>query len=112
MVDLTLGQDEAVTGGRLRHWVFRMDAVYPFPFVPGMHVLGSLNLALAKNKLTTPVSIVSPSATPTDANTFRIPLSPLDRDIFRIGIGMDIEQLIKAATKKSTNAATDAKQAN
>jgi hypothetical protein len=111
--DLTVGQDESVTGGQLRHWVFRMDAVYPFPFVPGMHILGSVNLALAKNKLTSPVTIQSPSPAPVEngsnINTVRQVVPQLDRDIFRIGVGVDIDQILKALKKKPANSSADAK---
>src|SRR2546426_7657850 len=38
MFDLTLGQNEAVTGGRVRGAVFRFDLFYPLPFDSARYV--------------------------------------------------------------------------
>jgi hypothetical protein len=98
-IDLTFGKDEAVTAGHLKDWLFRIDAVYPLPFYQGFHAFASVYTALTRNRVDPPFS---PFATNTpmtgmnnDANTFRVPLMPLSRDYFRVGVGVDLIQLFK-----------------
>src|SRR5690348_8632269 len=38
IIDITAGQDEAVTKGKLTKVLFRIEGVYPLPFVPGFHI--------------------------------------------------------------------------
>jgi hypothetical protein len=40
----------------------------------------------------------------TDLNTFRFPLKPLDRDYFRLGIGVDLIQVFKKTGQPNKNA--------
>jgi hypothetical protein len=99
IVDVTVGKDEAVTAGRLKHVLFRVEGVYPLPFVPGLHVFGSIYSSFRGNSQGPPFNtftITPPAAgAANDANTFRFPLNPLDRDYFRIGVGVDLIQLLK-----------------
>jgi hypothetical protein len=99
IIDVTVGQDEAVTAGKLHHLLLRIEGVYPLPFVPGFHVFGSIYTAFRGNHQTQPFNTFTVN-TPTDgsandANTFRFPLAPLDRDYFRVGVGVDLIQLLK-----------------
>jgi hypothetical protein len=96
-VDLAIGQDEAITGGRLRGLTFRLEAVYPLPFVKGLHIYGGLYTALARNKSTDPLILLPPSPLLdlNDAKVQIIPVDPLNRDTYRIGIGYDLLQLFK-----------------
>ena len=99
IIDLTFGRDEAVTAGHLDGWLFRIDSVYPLPWVPGLHVFGSIYTKLARNRADqpfTPYTLQKPAdGAATDLNTFRFGLHPLDRDYFRIGVGVDLLQLLK-----------------
>ena len=99
IIDITAGQDEAVTAGKLSRVLFRVEGVYPLPFVPGFHVFGSIYTSFKRNTQEPPFNtftINTPTdGTANDANTFRFPLNPLDRDYFRIGVGVDLIQLLK-----------------
>jgi hypothetical protein len=99
IIDITAGQDEAVTKGKLTKVLFRIEGVYPLPFVPGFHIFGSIYTSFKKNTQEQPFNtflINAPvSGTANDANTFRFPLPSLDRDYFRVGVGVDLIQLLK-----------------
>ena len=102
VIDLTFGQDEAVTAGHLSTWLLRLEAVYPLPFYQGIHIFASAYTALKRNNLTQPYntySILTPAAgMQNDFNTFRFGIQPLDRDYFRVGIGIDLIQVFKKAS--------------
>jgi hypothetical protein len=98
-LDLTFGKDEAVTGGHMSTWLFRLEANYPLPFYQGIHIFASMYTTLSGNALTQPYNSYTIN-TPTtgannDANTFRFGLQPLNRDYFRVGVGLDLVQLFK-----------------
>jgi hypothetical protein len=103
IIDLTVGKDEAVTAGHLSTWIFRMDAVYPLPFKPSIHLFASTYTALKANRATQPFNsyVINTPTTGSnnDSNTFRYALQPLDRDYFRVGIGVDLVQLFKKPEK-------------
>ena len=99
IIDVTAGQDEAVTKGKLTRVLFRVEGVYPLPFVPGFHIFGSIYTSFKGNAPSQPFNTFTVN-TPAngdanDANTFRFPLNPLDRDYFRVGVGVDLIQLLK-----------------
>jgi len=108
IIDMTFGKDEAVTGGHLKGWLFRIEASYPLPFYPGMHVFGSIYTGGKDPKLPpfNAIAIQAPdnnaTITPNDSNTFRFQVPPLNRDYFRIGIGVDLVQLFKKAGQPKT----------
>ncbi len=96
VIDLTVGQDEQITGGRLSRWLFRLDAVYPLPFVPGLHIFGSVYSAFQKNRLSEPLFLPATSTTPiSDPSVFIVNVPQRDRDVYRLGIGVDLLQVIK-----------------
>jgi len=99
IIDVTVGKDEAVTEGKLSHLLFRVEGVYPLPFVPGFHIFGSIYTAFRGNSQQQPFNtftVNSPTnGAANDANTFRFSLAPLDRDYFRVGVGVDLIQLLK-----------------
>jgi hypothetical protein len=109
-IDLTVGQDEQVTGGHLHGWVFRVDANYPLPFAPFAHALVTINSAFDKNQTTFPFI---PPATSTLALA-----SPLvgavavsrfpNKDLYRLGIGFDLLEIKNALTKKTTDTKQEA----
>ena len=99
IIDITAGQDEAVTAGRLKNVLFRVEGVYPLPFVPGLHVFGSIYTSFKGDHLDQPFNAFTVNA-PTngasnDLNTFRFAVPSLNRDYFRLGIGVDLIQVIK-----------------
>ena len=107
IVDFSTGKDDAVTGGHMSTWLFRVEAVYPLPFYQGIHVFGSVYTAMSRHSAK-PIpgdqpfnnyTIQAPTAgTNNDLNTFRFNLRPLSRDYFRIGIGIDLIQVFKKAS--------------
>ena len=95
--DLTFGQDETVTGGRLRDVVFRADAVYPLPFAPGFHIYGSVYSALTKNETRNPI-LLQPAQTPLALDNILLAIQPVpvrNRDYYRIGMGFDLVQFLR-----------------
>lgn len=102
IIDITTGKDEAVTAGHMSTWLLRVEAVYPLPFVPSIHLFASAYTALKGNKESQPFNsytITTPvTGANNDSNTFRFGLQPLDRDYFRIGIGVDLIQLFKKSS--------------
>ncbi len=99
IIDVTAGQDEAVTAGRLKNIIFRIEGVYPLPFVPGLHIFGSIYSSFKGNHADFPLNSFNVN-TPAegarnDLNTFRFGLPPLNRDYFRVGIGIDLIQVFK-----------------
>lgn len=107
IVDWTLGQDEATTGGSLRHWVFRIDGVYPLYFgkdkdAGWLYVFGTFAVRLQRNKSFPSLILKSDtsSAVPSDPNVLLLPLKQPDRDFFRFGVAVGIDKLFsKLATK-------------
>ena len=107
IVDITAGKDEAVTGGKLRNWVFRLDAVYPLPFIPSLHIFGGANLVFARNT-TTPALVLEPPAKflpLSDPNVFVQQVTPQNRDTYRIGLGVDLLEIIKSKLSKQPSGA-------
>jgi hypothetical protein len=102
IIDVTVGKDEAVTGGHMSTWLLRLEAVYPLPFAPSIHLFASTYTALKGNKASQPFNsftINTPLAgANNDSNTFRFGLQPLDRDYFRVGVGVDLIQLFKKSS--------------
>lgn len=95
--DITVGQDESVTGGSPHGMVWRLDAVYPLHFLPSLHVFGSIYGTFQKNQNSRPFQLVQPTNTDTltDANTVRFLVPIQNRDYYRIGLGVDLIQLFK-----------------
>ncbi len=98
-IDLTFGQDEQVTGGHLSKWIFRLDAVYPLPFLLGATVFGSVNTGIQKNHSANPLILPPTSNTAlNDPSVFIVNLDPRNRDFYRIGFGFDLLQLFRKKT--------------
>ena len=101
MLDVTFGQSEAVTGGKLHKFVLGLDGFYVLPFPAEyrfLYLFGS-----AKFKVGGPKSIKTPflldtsssSVKVTDANVFIADPIPSNRDVYRIGFGVDLFELFR-----------------
>jgi len=101
MLDVTFGQNEAVTGGRLHKFVFGLDGFYVLPFPDKyrlLYLFGS-----AKFKVGGPKSIKTPflldtsasSVKVTDPSVFIAEPRPSNRDVYRIGFGVDLFELFR-----------------
>ena len=108
VVDLTVGQDEAITGGMLRHFVGKAEAVFPVPKATSICFFGSASMRLSRNQnlsplILQPATIVTSSPTPPatillpSTSTWILPLTQPNRDFYRIGIGVDLTDLISKA---------------
>jgi hypothetical protein len=98
ILDLTVGQDEQVSGGHLSRWLLRLDVSYPLPFLPGTYAFGGVNSAFKKNQNTDPVFLPGTSTTAiSDPSVFQVKVPLRDRDNYRLGIGVDLLQVITQA---------------
>lgn len=99
MLDVTFGQSEAVTGGKLHKFVVGLDGFYVLPFPSQyrfLYLFGS-----AKFKVGGPKTIKTPflldtsasSVKVTDINVFIADPVPSNRDVYRIGFGVDLFEL-------------------
>lgn len=98
--DVTVGQNETVTGGRLRGAVLRADGSFPIPFSSASYitVFGTAMLKMTRRvRETNPLILAAPNgfvAVPGD-NVFIQPTPTADRDYYRVGIGINIGELIR-----------------
>jgi hypothetical protein len=102
VIDFMVAQDEAITGGKLHNWIFRIDGVHPLTIEKFgyLFLFGSAAIRLRRNA--TDSTLILQGATPTEApvpsaNVLVLPLKQPDRDFFRIGIGFDLMKLFKTA---------------
>lgn len=105
VVDFTLGQDQAITGGYLRGLVFKSDAIFPIPRT-GIYFFASASIRIAPNQnlsplilTATPVSSGGGTSTPgtvtvPSPSVFVLPLKQSDRDFYRIGIAFDLAKIL------------------
>jgi hypothetical protein len=96
VLDLTFGQDESVTKGMLRHVVFKMDGILPIPMGNASYVylFGSAYVRLAKNQDLSPLILQTVSApTLPSPTTIVLPLLIPDRDFYRLGVGLNLNQI-------------------
>lgn len=102
-LDLTFGQSEAVTEGHLHKFVFGIDGFYPLPFKDNddrkfIYLFGTAKFKVGGPKtITTPLILdTAPSSVLiTDPKVFIAAPVQSNRDIFRIGVGVDLIELFK-----------------
>jgi hypothetical protein len=103
MLDVTFGQSEAVTGGRLRKFVVGIDGFYPLPFKDNdkrkfLYLFGSAKFKAGGPKtFSTPfiLDTAASSISITDPKVFIADPTQSNRDVFRIGLGVDLIELFK-----------------
>jgi|ERR1043165_532738 hypothetical protein len=103
MFDVTFGQNEAVTGGRLHKFVVGLDAFYPLPFKDKderkfLYLFGTAKLKAGGPKMITTPFILDTAPSNvliTDPKVFIADPVQSNRDIFRIGVGVDLIELFK-----------------
>jgi hypothetical protein len=110
-VDFTLGQNASVSGGSLKHLIAGVDSIYPLP-VPGLnfiYLFGSTsvrlyNLPPGLSPLILTASPTSGSSTPPaspNPAVLVLPLTQPDRDFYRIGAGINLNNIFKALKPKA-----------
>lgn len=101
MLDLTFGQSEAVTGGRLHKFVFGIDGFYVLPFPDQyrfLYLFGTAKFKVGGPKLSgTPFILATPASSVlvTDPTVFIADPRPTNRDVYRIGFGVDLFELFR-----------------
>lgn len=104
--DVTFGQNEAVTGGRLHKFVVGLDGFYPLPFPDNkrfLYLFGSARLKAGGPKNNDTPFILATAASSvkvTDDTVFIADPTPTNRDTYRIGFGVDLFELFKFAKDK------------
>jgi hypothetical protein len=105
IVDFTIGQDQAITGGYLRRLVFKADAIFPIP-KSGLYFFASAAIRLEPNQdqpplILTATPISNGSAMPAagavsipSPSVFVLPLKQSNRDFYRIGIALDLAKIL------------------
>jgi len=106
VVDFVFGQDASVTGGKMRHWVFKVDAVHPLPVksVSFLYLFGSATFRFTRNTNLAPLVLQSGDVTSLTGNGTNavpntsvviLPFVQPDRDFYRFGAGVDINSVFK-----------------
>jgi hypothetical protein len=108
--DIGIGQDQAITGGFLRQFVLKADAVIPI-LKSGVYFFAASDNRIARNTILSPL-ILSPVTLATNTSTstctassttvcfpsssvFILPYKQQNRDYYRIGIGIDAVKILK-----------------
>jgi len=105
MFDVTFGQNEAVTGGTLHKFVVGLEGFYALPFGERrfLFLFGSAKFKAGGAKTKEAPFILDTaesSVLPTDPKVFLADPTPSNRDTYRLGFGVDLIEVFKAATKK------------
>ncbi len=117
IVDFLFGQDATVTGGQMRHWVFKVDAVHPLPVksVSFLYLFGSATIRFARNTNYPPlvlqagdVASLTGNGTGAVPNTAVVvlPLTQPNRDFYRFGAGINLTSLFKKPSANQTPVTT------
>jgi hypothetical protein len=119
MADVTIGQNEYVTGGMLRRLVLHAGGVMPVPMLDGWYIFGSTDAAFAKAGQVNQQLLLSPAPssanlTLTSAGVYGVTVAQPNRDRYSIGFAVDIAHLYTAyktsQAKKTAAAATSTSQ--
>jgi hypothetical protein len=98
-LDVTFGQNEAVTGGRLRGGVIRLEGFYPLPYedLKFINLFGTAIIKPTRTQITDPLILeAAPAGTTIPANNvFILTVPQINRDYYRVGVGVDFIQLVK-----------------
>jgi hypothetical protein len=97
LLDLSIGQDSAITGGYVRHFVMKADGIVPIKTGDAsyLYFFGSAYLRMQRNQ-TIPSLTLAPStdkATIPSPAVLALPFKQPDRDFFRLGVGINLGQV-------------------
>lgn len=109
MLDLTLGQDQTITGGALSGVVFKMDAQYPLPFssLSAIYFFGSTSVRIARNQNDPTITMTSTTGAPAipDPSILVLSTEQPNRDFYRFGIGLNLTDVFSSVFNKGTSSA-------
>jgi len=107
MLDIAVGQNESVTKGRLNGALLRVDGFFPLPWEKGqsVYLFGTALMKPRRASINTPLVLApAPDTTPVPGpNVAIVPIDQIDRDYYRIGVGVDVIGLIKTFVKTTPN---------
>ena len=103
MFDVLFGQDESVTGGRLQGSVLRLDGFFPLSIGKGnlVYLFGTSQLGLKRSKTNDPLLLPQADSTQTltSPTTLVVPVPAANRDLYRIGVGVNLFQVFSAGNR-------------
>jgi len=106
LIPLPWGRDELITGGQFHSVVTKFDAFYPLPIGKKdgrwkfLYVFGTTSLRLSQGDDKPPLVLqLAPSTVNGYDNTVSIVAQGSNRDTYRVGIGMDLVNLIRSFFK-------------
>jgi hypothetical protein len=111
-LDVSIGQNEEVTAGHLSGFVLRMEGFYPLPFqqLHMIYLFGRAYLKISGNPGLSNPYVLLPPPTPTPPATapaigspgvLSLTLPVPSRDIYSLGIGVDLLQVVSKLAKPS-----------
>ncbi len=96
-LDVAYGQNEAVTGGRFRGGVFRVEGFYPLPWAEAsmFYLFGTALMKPARTNIVDPLILSrAPAGTLVpDPSVAIVAIPQINRDFYRIGVGIDLLQV-------------------
>lgn len=113
VVDVTVGQNEYVTGGGLNGVVAHLFGIMPIPIpkIDGFYAFGSIaselngKIGSGNQVLLVPVPATA-NVTFLSNNVFDVSVSQPNRDRYRFGFGIDLYRLLSDAKQKSNSPST------
>ncbi len=109
-LDVLLGQNEAITGGRLHRAVLRLEGFFPLPFseVRDIFLFGTAELIPGRPNISDAIILQpAPANTPVPAANVLLVSSPqLNRDHYRLGVGLDFLSLIQHIKERNNDKPT------
>jgi hypothetical protein len=104
VVDYTIGEDSAITRGQIRGLVAKIDGVQPLPFSGGFfYLFGSVALRFQKDIDYSPLILQSATLSTNsipNPGIFVEPLMQPNKDFYRIGVGLSLDQIWTALKAK------------
>lgn len=104
-LDFGIGFNESVTGGRLHGAVIRVDGFYPLPWETSqfVYLYGTALMKPRRAIIANPLVLAAaPDTTAVPGqNVAIVPIPQIDRDYYRIGVGVDLIGFIKTLTKSA-----------
>lgn len=115
ILDLTVGQNEYVTAGKLNGVVVHFGGILPIPIpnVDGIYAFGAMDSAIngpiggGAQLLLNPVPSTA-NVTYLSPNVYTIPVSQPNRDRYRFGVGIDLYHLLTAKSQKQGTSSANA----
>jgi hypothetical protein len=106
-LDILVGQNEAVTGGRLHRAVLRLEGFYPLPFneTKDVYLFGTAEMIPGRPNISDAIILQpAPASTPVPAvNVLLISTPQLNRDHYRLGVGIDVLSVIQHIKERNAN---------